>query len=95
MHNFQGVDSEGVVKCSYGMGWLLYALGLYDEANAVFLVVETQWIRFYSENSKEYNQVRTALAFTNWKLGNFEKAMKLATSALDVIKRIYRTDMEG
>ena len=89
----QGVDSEGVVKCSFGMGNLLYTLGLYDEANAVFLQVETQWIRFYTENSKEYSQVRTALAFTNWKLGNFEKALSLATASLEVVKGIYRHDM--
>lgn len=89
----QGVDAEGVVRCTFGIAQLLYSLGLYDEANSMLLHVESQWIRFYTEDSVEYNQIRTALAYTSWKLGNFEKALNLASSALEYFKKVFRSDM--
>lgn len=89
----QGIDSEGVVKCSFGIGNVLFDLGLYDEANAVYLQVESQWSRFYGEDSVEYNRVRTVLANTMLQLGLLEKALKYVTPALDYFQDLFEKDM--
>ena len=47
----EGINSEGVIKCTYGLANLLYTYGLYDEALSLFVRVETYYLRVYGIES--------------------------------------------
>ena len=84
----QGSDSEGVLKGFLGLTSILSWQGLYEEAYSMHTRVLAVYIQKFTENSEIAARLKIDIANDLFKLGKYDKAVRLAKEALHSLSHL-------